>query len=57
LSRAISKELINNEQTLKSFYDVRNKTLEANMDLERKLIKEDFFIYLNDENNSILIKY
>jgi hypothetical protein len=57
LSRAISKELINNEQTLKSFYEVRNKTLETNLDLERKLIQEDFFIYYNDENNSILIKY
>lgn len=57
LSRAISRELINNEQTLKSFYEVRNKTLEANIDLERKLIQEDFFIYFNDKNNSILIKY
>jgi hypothetical protein len=57
LSRAISRELINNEQTQKSFYEVRNKTLEANIDLERKLIQEDFFIYFNDKNNSILIKY
>lgn len=57
LSRAINKEIINDEQNLKVFYEGRNKTLKTNIDLERKLIQEGFIIYFNDENNSILIKY